>query len=87
MRGRSVSIALVECRASIDTHWLSTVTNALLEGTGIIVCGHVPLATLEVINVLTPLWRFRSWLASTETVFSRGHEVRPLVYLLELPEC
>jgi len=58
----------------------------LLESTGGIISWHVPLATLEVINVLTPFWRFRSRLASAETELRIGHKIRPLVYLLDPSE-
>jgi hypothetical protein len=86
VRGRSVSIALLESRASVNAHGLSAVTDTVLESSGVIVSGHVPIATHEVVSVFTPFRRVVSWLASAETEFRIGHEVRPFMYLLERSE-
>lgn len=62
-------------RRAVDTHGLTRVRDAVLEGAGLIVPGHVPVAALLVVNVLAPLGRFRAGLAGAEAELVRGHEV------------
>jgi len=86
VRRRGVRLTLAERGRAVDTHRGTAVSFAFLESTGSIVGRHHPCATHLVVDVLTPFRCLRTVLASTEAELRIGHEVRPLVELLELPE-
>jgi len=89
MRGRSLRVSLVENGTSIDTHRLARVTLAGFEGTSIIVAWHVPTTAHDIVNVLAQGGSLRTFFTSPETEFGSGHEVGPLVQLLQraVTEC
>jgi len=84
MRCRSCGVALVESGATIDTHRLPRIPQAVLECTSGVVTGHVPVATHDVVNVIAKGGALRGFLASTDAELGGGHEVRPLMQLLQL---
>ena len=54
---------------------LSRVTGAALEGASVVVGGHVPLATHDIVNVLAPGGRHGAFLARTEAELAIRHKV------------
>lgn len=79
-------MTLEECRATIDAHRLATITVALLEYSGIIICWHIPVASHHIIDVLTPFRSLWSRFTSAETEFSVRDKVRPFMKLLKVPK-
>ena len=57
-----------------STH-VTAIAFATVEDTGVVVAGHVPLATHDVVNVLTVRRRVRTWLACTEAKLRIRHVV------------
>lgn len=51
MRGRSRGVTLVEGGTSINPHGLARVSKTVFKCTRIIVSGHVPSATHDVVNM------------------------------------
>jgi len=82
--GRGCRIALVESGGPINTHGLARITEAIFKSARIIVTWHVPIATHEIVNVLAQRRGPSSIFTSSETELGRGHEVGPLVHLLQL---
>jgi len=84
MRGRGHRITLVEGRTSIDTHRIAGVSQTLFERPSGVVTRHVPITAHHVVNVLAQPRTLRSFFACSDTKLCGGHEVRPLVQLLQL---
>jgi len=78
--GRSGLLALVERRGTVDTHGEVVVTFAGFVGSSVIVGGHVPVATQQVVNVVAVLSSVRAN-ASTEAEFGVRNEGGPFVVL------
>jgi len=72
-------------RRSVNTHGECIVTLARFEFTGIVVCGHVPVAAHDIVDVLT-VPRGIGTNAGTDAELSSGHEVGPLVVLESISE-
>lgn len=68
-----------------DTH-LASVSLAALEHAGVVVRGHVPRASHNVVDVLAQRGGARAVLAGPEAKLGVGHEVCPLVHLGQLAE-
>jgi len=77
-------ISLVESGRSVDTHRIAGVSLAVFENTRTIVAWHIPTTTHDIVNVLAQLRSFRALPASPEAELGCGHEVRPLMQLLQL---
>lgn len=84
MRGRSCGVTLVEGGTSINTHGLARVSKTVFEGTSIVVSGHVPSATHNVVNMLAQARALWSFFTSSDAELSGRHEVRPFMQLLQL---
>ena len=63
---------------------LARIPLAALEHARVVVAGHVPHAAHDVVDVLAVLGRAGPVLARADAELVRGHEVRPLVRLLEV---
>lgn len=73
-RGRG-ACALVVGGGAVHTHGLTAIREAVLKGPGLVVPGHVPLAALQVVDMLAPFRGFRAGLAGAEAEFVGSHEV------------
>jgi hypothetical protein len=75
MRGRCVSVPLLECRGAVDSHWQSRVPDAALEYVLSIVAGHIPFTAHNVVDVVACLGGIGTVFAGADAEFGRRHKV------------